>query len=70
MFIEKFQAKVQDKLTMMKFPTFLHLCTTLHNYQNLVSSCEVKHISSRHEKSKAKDQKNYQTFRKKNKGFL
>jgi hypothetical protein len=40
MFIENFQTKVQDKLKMMKFPTFLHLCTALCDYQNPVSSHE------------------------------
>lgn len=70
MCFENLQPKIQDKITMMKFPTFLHLCTSLCDYQNLVSSHEVKPTSSQHEKFKATNQGNYQPFKRKNKGFL
>jgi hypothetical protein len=46
MFIENLKTKVQDKLTMMKFPTFLHLCTAFHDCQNSISSHELKPTSS------------------------
>jgi hypothetical protein len=41
MFVENLQRNIQDRLTMTKFPTFLHLCTTLCDYQNSVISCDA-----------------------------
>jgi hypothetical protein len=32
MFIENIQSNIQDRLTMMKFPTILNLCLALHDY--------------------------------------
>jgi hypothetical protein len=70
MFIEKLKPKFQVKPTMIKFPTFLHLCTSLHDYRNLVSSHEVKPTSSQHENFEVVNQNSYQDFKGKNKGFL
>lgn len=70
MFIENFQSKIQGKLTMMKFPSFMHLCISLRDYQNLVSSHDTKPTSRQTEKSKLINQNNSQNFRKQNKGLL
>jgi hypothetical protein len=70
MFIKKLRTKFQNKLTTMKFLTFSNLFNTLCDYQKLVSSLEIKKTSSQHEKSEVENQNNYQTFRRKNKGFL
>ena len=45
-FIENLNTKLQDKLTMMKFPSFMHLCTTLCEYHNSVSSHDSTSTSS------------------------
>lgn len=70
MFIENLQTKLQDKLTMMKFPSFMHVCTTLCDYHNLVSSHDAKSTSSRVEKSEHANSNNSQSFQKQNKGLL
>jgi hypothetical protein len=54
---------------MMKLTTFLHLCTTLCDYQKLVNSHEAKPTSSCHEKFEVENLNNYQLFRKKKKRF-
>lgn len=46
MFIENLKSKIQDKLTIMKFPSFMHLCTAIRDYQNSVSSRDAKPTSS------------------------
>jgi hypothetical protein len=45
-FIDNLKTKIQNKLTMMNFPSFFNLCTTLCDYQNSVSSHEKKSTSS------------------------
>jgi hypothetical protein len=70
MFIANLQNKIQDKLEMLKFPSFTQLCTTFRDYQNLVNSHEVKTPSNHPKKSESTPQNIYQTFKKHNKGFL
>jgi hypothetical protein len=57
------------KICMMKFPSFIHLCTTLDDYQNLVIIHETKPASSHPKNTKrppknshcaSEDQKNLQ----------
>lgn len=54
----------------MKFSSFMHLCTTLCDYHNLVSSHDAKYTSSQVKKSKPSTSKNSQPFQKPKKGFL
>lgn len=36
-FIEKLQPNIRAKILLMKYPSFIHLCMALHDYQNSVS---------------------------------
>lgn len=46
MFMENLHTNLYDKITMIKFPSFMHLCTTLCDYQNSISSHDSKSTSS------------------------
>lgn len=68
MFIENLHTHLQDNLTVMKFPSFLHLCMTLCDYHNLISSRDSNSTSIQVENSEQNNQNNVQSFRKPNRG--
>jgi hypothetical protein len=70
MFISNFQNKIQTKIEMLKFLSFTQMIITRSDYQNLVSSHELKTPSSHCENFESVPQNSYQPFNKKNKGFL
>lgn len=70
MFVENLQRKIRDKLMMMKFPTFMHLCTALRDYQNSVTNSELKTTPTHPKIFEASNQNTYSPFRRKNKSFL
>jgi hypothetical protein len=68
--MENFQNNLQDNIGMIKFPSFTQLSTTLHDYQNTISSWEVKPTSNYLEKTKIMPQTNYQPSKKPYKGII